>query len=222
MPTRPSWWRTTSGVVPAAGPSWPITAIPLVSSPMPGRTPPPGCGSASPRGSRPAPLRQPFGWWWEAQHRRRRRWSVGVAGVAAAAVGLLGVGYVHTDHQVGQLRSALASSRALEQATAAALDPRARRVALTSWNGTVMAAAAVLPGGQAYLASEGLSDLPGSRTYQLWSIVDGHPVSAGVLGAEPGVSSFRVAPGASVLAITDEPAGGSPQPTGAPVASAPI
>ncbi|HZU74529.1 MAG TPA: anti-sigma factor [Acidimicrobiales bacterium] len=157
-----------------------------------------------------------------AEHRRWRRWSVGVAGVAAAAVGLLGVGYVHTDHQVGQLRSALASSRALEQATAAALDPRARRVALTSWNGTVMAAAAVLPGGQAYLASEGLSDLPGSRTYQLWSIVDGHPVSAGVLGAEPGVSSFRVAPGASVLAITDEPAGGSPQPTGAPVASAPI
>ncbi|HZT66242.1 MAG TPA: anti-sigma factor [Acidimicrobiales bacterium] len=159
----------------------------------------------------------------ENEQHRLRRWSTRLVGVAAAAaIGLLAAGYLRTDHQVGQLRSALAANRGLERVTAAALDPRAQRVALTSWNGTVMAAAAVLPGGQAYLASEGLASLPGSRTYQLWAIVDGHPVSAGLMGADPGLLVFRVTPGAAVLAITDEPAGGSPRPTSAPVASATI
>lgn len=154
---------------------------------------------------------------------RGRRWAVPLTGVAAAVViGLLGAGYVHTDHQVRQLRSALAAGQALERATAAALDPRAQRVALTSWNGAVVAAAAVLPDRSGYLLPESLGVLPGGRTYQLWSIVGGHPVSAGLLGADPRVLAFRVAPGAGVLAITDEPAGGSPQPTGAPVASATI
>ena len=157
------------------------------------------------------------------QHGRLRRWSPRIAGTAAAVViALLGAGYLHTDHQVGQLRSAVASSQSLEQAMAAALDPRAQRVALTSLNGTVMAAAAILPDGQAYVLPEGLAALPGSRTYQLWSIVDGRPVSAGLMGAVPGVSPFRVSPGAGELAITDEPAGGSRQPTTNPVASATI
>jgi anti-sigma factor RsiW len=155
--------------------------------------------------------------------RRFRRWSYGLAGAAAAAVvGLLGAGYVHTNHEVGQLRTALASNHSLEQATAAALDPRAQRFSLTAWNGTVMAAAAVLPDGHAYVLPEGLAPLPGSRTYQLWSIVGGHPVSAGLLGTDPTVLAFRLAPGTAVLAITDEPAGGSRQPTTAPLASATV
>lgn len=157
------------------------------------------------------------------ENARPHRWLAVAAGVAAAVlIGLLGAGYVHTDHQVGQLRSALSSQQTLEQATAAALDPRAQRVALSSWNGTAAAAAAILPEGRAYLLPEALASLPETRTYQLWAIVDGHPVSAGLVGSVPGVLAFRVVSGAQMLAITEEPAGGSTRPTSAPVASANI
>lgn len=158
-----------------------------------------------------------------SEGRGSRRWIARAAAVAAAsALVLLGTGYLHTDHEVSQLRSALSSGQALEQATAAALDPRARRVALTSWNGTVVATAAVLPSGKAYVVPEDLAALPGSRTYQLWSMVGGHPISVGLMGPSPGAMAFRVRPGTAVIAITDEPAGGSLRPTTEPVGSATI
>lgn len=176
--------------------------------------------------SPPAPgLRLVVGGLSDAPPVRRRVTRIVAAGAVAAVaavVAVMGVSLVRTEHRVSQVDVALAQSRVLEQATAAALNPAASRVALVSNSGGVLADAVVLPDGSAYVLPAGLRALAPSRTYQMWSITGGRPVSAGLLGPDPQVHAFRVARGAKVIAITDEPAGGSPQPTSAPVASASI
>jgi hypothetical protein len=66
-----------------------------------------------------------------------------------------------------------------------------------------------------------LPPLPQGKIYQLWAIQGSAPVDAGIFSPDPqGTSSLKVKPlpdpGKSVqlFAITIEPAGGSPQPTG--------
>jgi len=65
-----------------------------------------------------------------------------------------------------------------------------------------------------------LPPTPPGKTYQLWIIVAGTPVSAGIFGVEPdGSARFdaRTLPrfeGTVTVAVTVEPAGGVPQPTG--------
>lgn len=61
------------------------------------------------------------------------------------------------------------------------------------------------------------------RTYQLWLIKDGKPVPSRLFNADPdehglvwGIELPENTNGVSALAITDEPAGGSPQPTTTP------
>jgi hypothetical protein len=71
--------------------------------------------------------------------------------------------------------------------------------------------------GMLFLA-EGLPDLPPDRVYQLWSIVAGAPVSGGVFSrASDGRAQLLAPPppGApQALAVTVEPTGGVPAPTG--------
>lgn len=61
---------------------------------------------------------------------------------------------------------------------------------------------------------------PAGRTYQLWLIVDGTPVSVGTFGVDStGNARLDSEPlpafeGAVTVAVTQEPAGGVPQPTG--------
>ena len=67
-----------------------------------------------------------------------------------------------------------------------------------------------------------LPPLPEGQTYQLWVIVEGTPVSAGTFDVEPdGSARYDAEPlppveadAAVALAVTVEPAGGVPQPTG--------
>ncbi|MHB1855693.1 MAG: anti-sigma factor [Acidimicrobiales bacterium] len=154
------------------------------------------------------------------QKRPARTWALRAA-AAAAVVMLAGTGFQisRQDDRINQLTSALADQGLLRQATAAALDPAAQRVALTSPSGQTQATAAVLPDGTGYVVSEAMPTLPAGRTYQLWSIVSGRAISAGLMGSHPGVTEFRLADQASVLAVTVEPAGGSAKPTSEPVAS---
>lgn len=68
------------------------------------------------------------------------------------------------------------------------------------------------------MAAEGLPELPAGRTYQLWAIVGSTPVSAGTFTRDSSglarlVSASRVESPAA-LAVTVEPAGGVPAPTG--------
>lgn len=69
-----------------------------------------------------------------------------------------------------------------------------------------------------FFAAEALPPLPAGRTYQLWTIVAGQPVSHGIF--EPAGDGraqvlAQAPPGAvQAIAVTVEPAGGVPAPTG--------
>jgi anti-sigma-K factor RskA len=81
--------------------------------------------------------------------------------------------------------------------------------------------AKVVPGeaGAVFVAT-GLEDLPGGRTYQLWLLRDGTPVSAGTFDVSEGVVVLRTTRSPDAFdgaAVTVEPSGGSPQPTTDPV-----
>ncbi|WP_447924444.1 anti-sigma factor [Georgenia muralis] len=84
-------------------------------------------------------------------------------------------------------------------------------------------AIAVVGGDGAIFTVRDLPNLDGDQDYQLWVIDDGAPVSAGIVRARDGLASTEVAqvPDGAVLAMTVEPAGGSAQPTTAPVVAMP-
>lgn len=65
-----------------------------------------------------------------------------------------------------------------------------------------------------YLNSGNLASLPKDQQYQLWALIDGQPVDAGIFDAEAG--TFQIMKGtdrADAFAVTIEPIGGSVSPT---------
>ena len=72
-----------------------------------------------------------------------------------------------------------------------------------------------------FFVASGLPAAPAGKTYQLWAIARGKPLPAGVFDVDPkGAAALRVKPVAGmgkveVFAVTLEPAGGLPQPSGA-------
>lgn len=64
-----------------------------------------------------------------------------------------------------------------------------------------------------YLRTDRLPAAPAGRQYQLWALVDGKPVDAGVLENCSGLCRLKPVIKAQAFAITLEPAGGSPTPT---------
>jgi anti-sigma-K factor RskA len=152
--------------------------------------------------------------------RRRSRavvTAVGAVAVAAAAVAVvLGIGLVHADNTVSNLRSAPSAVSAALRA------PGHRLVELEAGtSGEQLAQVVVVPSGQGYLVSSKLPALGDDRTYQLWAVEGNRPVSLGLLGAAPGDAAFTMAGSTrpSRLSITAEPRGGSIVPTGPVVAT---
>jgi anti-sigma-K factor RskA len=75
--------------------------------------------------------------------------------------------------------------------------------------------------GRLIVYAHNLPPVPDGRTYQLWVIVDKQPVSAGLLQADAhGEAKYdagrlpELGGGSVSVAVTLEPAGGAPQPTG--------
>ncbi len=64
-----------------------------------------------------------------------------------------------------------------------------------------------------YVLPNKLPQAAPDKQYQLWAIVDGKPVDAGVIGVCAGLCKMKNIPKASVFAITLEKKGGSPSPT---------
>ncbi len=64
-----------------------------------------------------------------------------------------------------------------------------------------------------YLLPNKLPDAGANKQYQLWAIVDGKPVDAGVMGTCAGLCKMKNIPNASMFAITLEKKGGSATPT---------
>ncbi len=74
------------------------------------------------------------------------------------------------------------------------------------------------------VVADGVDPLDDSRTYQMWAIVEGDPVSLGIMSADDDGHLSSVIPfdvvGSDLIAITVEPAGGSIEPTSSPVFTA--
>jgi len=156
-----------------------------------------------------------------APRRRTRGNRVVVAALSAAAalvIGVLGVKVVQQEDQLDRVQQALGDDAMLRAANVALVDPDAARTTLASPNGTMQAAAVVLPDGSGYLMAEDLPGLDATRTYQLWGQTGSGMISLGLLGAKPdGVVPFRVSGDVAALAITDEVADGVPEPSTAPI-----
>jgi anti-sigma-K factor RskA len=139
---------------------------------------------------------------------RPHRWLVAAAIAVLVAVGAAAV--------VAVTRSSGPDS-VTSQYAAARRDPAARTVTLRNDDGTPAARAVVLPDRTAYMDGRGLPSAAVDRDFQLWAITPDGPVSAAVLHDPGGVHRFRVARGATGLAVTDEPRGGSREPTTIPI-----
>ena len=73
--------------------------------------------------------------------------------------------------------------------------------------------------GEVYIDPSNLPDAPAGKQYQFWAIVDGKPVDGGLIVTSKKGDKFRIQKmkafgKAEAFAVTLEPAGGMPQPTG--------
>jgi anti-sigma-K factor RskA len=128
--------------------------------------------------------------------------------VVVGVVGLLGRGGGGEDGDV------LAAARTAAEAPGAAVG--------TLGSGDVggdVVARVVADGDEAYVLDDGLADLPDGRTYQLWRLDGGRATSIGLLDPDDGATAIDAQSPDARLAITEEPSGGSPAPTGPVVAT---
>jgi len=141
---------------------------------------------------------------------------------AAAVVAVLGVSLVHANNQVTQLQKT--ANEAAPSAVVSAQETPGHKVVNLVGASHTRLAQFVLAGGRGYLVSSKLPVLTGEQTYQLWGIVDGQPISLGLLGSSPSQSTFTLASSeaASKLGITVEPAGGAVVPSKSMVAQGPV
>ena len=65
-----------------------------------------------------------------------------------------------------------------------------------------------------YFSPESLPAAPTGMEYQLWAIVDGKPVDAGMIKMDSGMQKMKLVSNATAFAVTLEKAGGSPTPKG--------
>ncbi|GHF47326.1 anti-sigma-K factor RskA [Amycolatopsis bartoniae] len=148
--------------------------------------------------------------------RTSRRWGTRLMAVAAAvAVAVaagLGVLAVRTADQLTTARSELAQSQAQQTAIAELLSAPDLR-AVPSRNGSVMVSQRLNRG---LLLATGMPATPPGKAYQAWAIAGGTPRSIGLFGGTPLL--FDGLQGVQQIAMTVEPAGGSPQPTTTPIA----
>jgi anti-sigma-K factor RskA len=153
---------------------------------------------------------------------RRRSRVVPVLGAAAAVAAcaalVAGLWGASVSSDLDEARSALAR----ERAAAAVLAQPVSESSLTGAAGRLV----VGEDGRAVLVVSSPPPVPAGKTYQVWVIDNGHPVSGGLFAPGGGTLAIpvdgKVGQG-SVVAVTVEDDGGAPAPTGEPViASAPV
>ena len=143
-----------------------------------------------------------------------RRWFTLAASIVAVLV--LGFGAV----TIGQQLTRPASLVALEQVTTA---PDAQSATATTTDGAVVTAHWSASTGQSVLVTDKMSALPSDKTYELWFVRDDTAIAAGIFTTDADGKATAVLQGefhsGDVIAVTVEPAGGSPDgtPSSAPV-----
>ena len=143
-----------------------------------------------------------------------------VAAAAAAVVAVLGVNLAHADNQLAHARGVI-DGTSHTAVMAAEETPGHKDVSLENANHQQLASFVTVPSGQGYLVKSALPKLPPGETYQLWGVVQGQPISLGLLGQKPHMVTYTLAGSVrpSKLGITIEPAGGSAVPTKSMLAS---
>lgn len=139
-----------------------------------------------------------------------RRWAPRLAAAAAAAVIAVGGG-------IGLSQLGDDSGETLQASVVRVFDAAdVNTTDVTTSHGPVRVATSAGRGEMA-VDTSGLQTLDAGHVYQLWAIVDGTPVSVGVLD-EPGKgASMRMPRTGTQVAITVEPSGGSDAPTTDPI-----
>jgi len=139
---------------------------------------------------------------------------------AAVAVLVLAVVGVYALGLQSQVNEANQRAALLSDAIAAYSAPGSQTAVLEDPSSDASGFAAVTADGTAYVVMAGLPPAPAGQTYQGWYIVNGAPVSAGLVTVGPDglmlMTDSQPAPGTSAVAFTVEPAGGSDQPTTQP------
>ena len=194
----PAVWQRIAADIGAGDVPTPLPAMP--SAPV--AAPAPAAAAAPPPG--PVHLRP--------RSRDRSRWVlIGAAAAAALVVGgVAGVAIGGAGDEPADLA---------ELAAAALDDPDATVATLATGDGRD-AARVVVDGTTGYVLVDNLPPLPEGEEYQLWKLGGDVPVSLGVIGdGSTGVAAVGVPAGTAQLALSTEPEGGSPAPTGAIVAT---
>ncbi|MDQ1175348.1 MULTISPECIES: anti-sigma factor [unclassified Microbacterium] len=143
-----------------------------------------------------------------------RRWFTLAASFAAVLV--LGFGAVTVSQLVSPPASVVAL-RSIEQA------PDAQSASTTLPDGTVATAHWSPSTGQSVLVTDGMPALAADKTYELWFVRGDTPIAAGTFEPDEAGKATAVLQGemhaGDVIAVTIEPAGGSPDgtPSTAPV-----
>jgi anti-sigma-K factor RskA len=150
---------------------------------------------------------------------RARRWPTWVAGFAAAAsiavAVVLGVDAAQTNQRLtDELAQVRASNAELGELLAAPDARVASGQAATGGAGIVVVSRSQ---NKAIFLADGLPALPSDRTYQLWLIGPDGARSGGLLGPADGPVLARDVSDLQQVALTVEPAGGSPQGTTPPI-----
>ncbi|MGW4199071.1 anti-sigma factor [Streptomyces sp. NPDC005004] len=145
-------------------------------------------------------------------------WALAASVAAAAAFGGVAL-WQYERAEDAAARAAVAEGRAGEVAgVLAAPDARTATVRVAGGTGTVVVSA---ERDRAVFVASGMPAPPDGKVYELWFDDGGAMRSAGLMN--PVLRSQTVlmrgpVGGASGVGVTVEPAGGSPRPTGAPVA----
>lgn len=149
-----------------------------------------------------------------AAPRRRGRLLFALAASVALIVGI-GIGAAVLGSQLSRSASVIALEQIESSADAqqASIELESGATATAHWSQSV---------GEAVLVAEGLEGLDDDSSYELWFVRDDGPVSAGVFDADAGTATALLdgaMQAGDVIAVTVEPAGGSPtgQPTTDPI-----
>jgi anti-sigma-K factor RskA len=143
---------------------------------------------------------------------RWRRWAVAAAVVGLVAAGGVAVGYAVQDQRVRDAQRQATGARRVEMVLSAP-DAQVRTAPGPGDGHVTVVTSASLNAGVAFVNRV---TPPGpDRAYEFWLIRDAHPTRAAVMATDTGHATvlFDGVRGVQSLGMTDEPAGGSEQPT---------
>jgi len=147
----------------------------------------------------------------KGSRRSRAAWVLSAAAVVVLVlVGAVAVLATRDDTSNPSLEEIAAEARA---------QPGARTADLVTDAEAVAADVVVDADGHAYLTIHDMPATDAAHTYQLWSVDGGTPISLGLFDGASTVAVLGIDHDVSQLAVTLEPAGGSADPTTAPMAS---